>query len=73
MKKVSLILLILVLFSCVPKYKYKITTQRGETFYCTSYVGLENGCISFDKSPGLNNTPSETHTICGIYKIEKLK
>ena len=73
MKRIALISLLLLLFSCVPTYKYKITNSRGNSFYCNFYNETSNGCILFNKNPGLNNTPGEPHMICGKYRIEKLK
>jgi hypothetical protein len=67
------LLLLLVLFSCVPKYKYKIINSKGDKFYCNFYNETSQGCILFNKNPGLNNTPGEPFIICGNYKIEKLK
>ena len=73
MKRIVLIPLLLVLFSCVPTYKYKITTSIGDTFYCNFYNETGDECILFNKNPGLNNTPGEPFMFCGYYKIEKLK
>lgn len=73
MKIIALISILLVLYSCVPNYKYKITNSKGETFYCNFYNETENGCVLFNKSPGLNNTPGEPYMICGKYTIENLK
>ena len=72
MKIIALISLLLTLYSCAPNYKFKITTSRGDTFYCNFFNETENGCILFNKNPGLNNTPGEPYMFCGKYTVEKI-
>jgi hypothetical protein len=73
MKIFELIFVISILFSCGPSYNYKITDSKNRIFYCNFYNETSNGCVLFNKSPGLHNTPGEPYMICGFYKIEKLK
>lgn len=67
------IVLLFLLFSCGPKYKYKIFDRKGEIYYCNTINVTNNGCVMFNNHPGLNNTPGIPTIICGYYRIKKLK
>ena len=72
MKTFTVISLMIILFSCGPRYQYRITSSNGQEYYCNFYNITGDSCVLFHKNQGLNNTPGEPYKLCGKYKIENL-
>ena len=72
MKKVLFIVLIF-LYSCTPKYHFRIVDEKGDIYFCNFYNETSDGCIMFNDKPGYDNTPGFPTRLCGDYTIKKLK